>query len=152
MQPITYKKKHSIVENIISVQICCNSPCGVCSRDNYNYLEIGSTKYFKNGKKCTVNANMTCKSENLLYCITCVNCKENYIGQTGNSVCERVRIHKQQIRQPEYRQIPLSEHLDICAGGKFKIFPFFKCTEPTEEYRKELERKFIKVFDAKLNA
>ena len=146
------KARFDIVENISSVQICGDSRCGVCSRDNYNYLEIGSTKYFKNGKKFTVNANMTCKSENLLYCITCVNCKENYIGQTGNSVCERVRIHKQQIRQPEYRQIPLSEHLDICAGGKFKIFPFFKCTEPTEEYRKELERKFIKVFDAKLNA
>ena len=142
------KARFDIVKKISSVQICGDSRCGVCSRDNYIYLEIGSTKYFKNGKKFTVNANMTCKSENVIYCITCVNCKENYIGQTGNSVCERVRIHKQQIRQPEYRQIPLSEHLDMCAGGKFNCSEFDANRGISEITRKKVQKSI----DAKLNA
>lgn len=41
-----------------------------------HYSEIGITKYFKNSKKCTVNANMTCKSENLPYCLNCFNPKK----------------------------------------------------------------------------
>lgn len=94
---------------------------------------------------------MTCKSRNLFYCITCPTCKENYIGQTGK-LSARVRVHKQQIRHPHLRQIPLSEHVDICANGKFKIFPFYKCRRDDEEYRKVLEKRFIKTFKAKLNA
>ena len=81
---------------------------------------------FKNGLVFRVNADMNCKSANLIYCITCTSRHENYIGQMGNSICERVRVHKQQIRHPNLRQIPLSEHLDECANGTFKIFPFYK--------------------------
>ena len=32
------------------------------------------------------------------------------------------------------------------------VFPLFKCPGKTEEYRKELEKKFIKIFGAKFNA
>ena len=144
--------KFDMLEKTPLVSVCGDSRCGVCSREHFNYLEVGSKKCFNNGKEFTVNMDMNCKSENLIYCSTCINCRENYIGQTGNSLCERVRVHKQQIRQPQYRQIPLSEHLEKCANGKFKIFPLFKCPGKTELYRKELEKKLIKVFSAKLNS
>ena len=66
--------------------------------------------------------------------------------------CERVRVHKEQIKYPAYRKIPLSRHLDICGKGKFKIIPFFKCNRKDNIYRQEMERYFIKLFNPKLNA
>ena len=134
------------------VETCGDSRCGICSRDNYNYLETASEKTFKNGLVFKVNADMNCKTSNVIYCITCPSCHENYIGQTGNSLCERVRVHKQQIRHPNLRQIPLSGHLEQCANRTFKIFPFYKNIRTDASYRKTLELKFIRQFQAKLNA
>ena len=33
------------------VETCGDTRCGICSRDNYNYLEIGSEKTFKTGSR-----------------------------------------------------------------------------------------------------
>ena len=68
---------------------------------------------------------MNCKSANLVYCDTCLNFGENYIGQTGDGIYERVRVHKQQIRDPSVRNTPCNEHLAVCGKGKFRIFLFF---------------------------
>lgn len=82
--------------------------------------------------------------------LKCRTCKENYIGQTGKPGV-RVRVHKQQIRHPPLRQIPLSEHLEICANGKLKNFAINKCCRDDEElYKKALEKHSIKTFKAKL--
>ena len=89
---------------------------------------------------------MTCKSANLIYCIKCQNCEQIYIGQTGNSLSERMRVHRQQIRDPSYRQIPLSSHLDTCSGGVFKIFPFYKMRTTSGEHRDIKEKMFIQKF------
>ena len=132
------------------VKTCGDKRCGICSRDNYIYLQTGSMIAFKNGQSFRVNADMNCKSENLVYCITCPTCKENYIGQTGD-LSDRVRVHKQQIRHPNLRKIPLSAHLDRCASGKFKIFPFYKSPRNDPDYRKAMERHFISKFHPKLN-
>ena len=145
------KAKFTSVPENFSVKICGDTRCGVCSK-GYNYLETGDKKLFRNNKIFRVNANMTCKSTNLIYCITCVNCHEHYIGQTGNSVNERVRVHKEQIKRPEYRKIPLSEHLDRCGKGKFKIMPLFKCNRKSDIYREEMERHLISIFRPMLNA
>ena len=61
-----------------------------------------------------MNANMSCDSKNAICVINCPGCKEFYIGETGNTLGARVRVHKQHINTPEYRQIALSEHLDVC--------------------------------------
>lgn len=42
-----------------------------------------------------VNENMSCKSQNRLYCIACNNSGEDYIGQTQLTPC--MRIHCQEI-------------------------------------------------------
>ncbi|OOY72080.1 GIY-YIG nuclease family protein [Solemya velum gill symbiont] len=129
-----------------SVEKCGDSRCGTCY-----FLETGKTKTFKNGKIFHIRSNMTCKSRNLIYCITCPTCDENYIGQTGNSLCERVRVHKQQIKHPHTRQIPLSEHLDICGAGSFKIIPIYKCRSDDSVSRLQMERYFTQLFRPKLN-
>ena len=82
----------------------------------------------------------------------CPTCKQHYVGQTGNALSERVRVHKQQIRSPETRKIPLSEHLDTCGKGIFYIFPFYKMADNNISKRLGKEDMFVKLFKPPLNS
>ena len=72
----------------------------------------------------TVNANMSCDTKNVIFAITCPGCNEFYIGETGNTLRARVRVHKQHFNTPDYRQnfntpdyrqLGLSEHRRLWA-------------------------------------
>lgn len=84
--------------------------------------------------------------------MTCPTCGDNYIGQTGTKLADRVRVHKQQIRDPSVRNTPCSGHFDICGKGMFYIFPFYKVKENNEQLRKAKENHFVKLFKPKLNS
>ena len=98
---------------------------------------------------------MTCASRNLLYVIRCEGCKEEYIGQTGNDLRKRMTVHKQQIRDPNTRMIPLSGHISTCAKHKeklFSVFPFYKFKDNANELDRTVkESEFILKYKPKLN-
>lgn len=129
-----------------SVSKCNDSRCGTCA-----YIHTGTELLTKDGTRIFPNENMNCKSGNLIYCIQCSNCSEIYIGQTGNILTQRMTIHRQQIREPRYRKIPLSKHLDECGCGVFKIFPFYKLHSSDSTLRDIKENNFIKKFKPFLN-
>ena len=120
-----------------TVSKCNDARCGTCQ-----FIHAGNYINTKSGGKIFANANMNCKSRNLIYCIKYPNCEEIYIGQTGNSLSERMRVHRQQIRNPNLRQIPLSGHLETCANRDFLAFPFYKLHDSSEVKRKVRENKF----------
>ena len=67
-QPKNLKKqltraKFDMNEQEFNIKVCGDSRCGICSRDNFNYLETGNTKIFRNGKQFSVRSNMTCKTK-----------------------------------------------------------------------------------------
>ena len=78
------------------------------------------------------------------------NCNKEYIGQTGGQLKERLSIYRQHIRQPEYEKIEVERHLQTCAKGIFKVFPFFKMKE-NKILRECYEDHFIKKFKPELN-
>lgn len=129
-----------------AVSPCNDSRCGMC-----HIIQTGSCITLKNGKIMKPNSNLNCKSKNLIYCITCSTCEESYIGQTGNSICERIRIHRQQLLDPSTRQISLSEHLETCGKGQYRVFPFYKMKNPDVSERLAKETRFIQIFRPKLN-
>ena len=99
-QPPNLKKlltraKFSTNKEKTTVSKCMDPRCGT-----FPYLKTGDTFTFKCGKTFTIRTNMSCKSRNLIYCMICTTCGENYIGQTGTKLADRVRVHKQQIRDP----------------------------------------------------
>ena len=63
---------------------------------------------------------------NLIHTVICQGCKEEYIGETGCVVKERINIYRQHIRQPQYQQLAVEAHLRFCGIGRFHMFPFFK--------------------------
>ena len=126
-----------------TISKCGRSNCGIC-----DILVEGESFKFKNGPLFKVKINMDCSSKNLLYVIKCEGCEENYIGQTGNDLRKRMTVHRQQIKDPSTRKIPLSAHLSECAGNKdnyFTLFPFYKFPiNATEQHRIIKEAEFIK--------
>ena len=95
---------------------------------------------------------MTCDSKDLIYVISCEGCNEFYIGETGTTLRARIRVHKQHIQAPEYRKIKLSQHLDICGHGQFKVFPFYKLYTDNVIQRRDQEKHFIQMFKPSLNS
>ena len=68
------------------------------------------------------------------------------------SLRKRMTVHRQQIKHPETRMLPLSGHLDVCGGGNFTIFPLYKFSDgTTEQERENKEHKFINKYKPKLN-
>jgi hypothetical protein len=65
-----------------------------------------------------------------------------------------MRVHKQHINRPEYRQIAASKHFAECAGNKdipVKVFPFYKIMNPDKAFRDIKEHTFINIFKPSLN-
>ena len=95
---------------------------------------------------------MNCKSKNVLYIISCNGCGEQYVGKTHDYLHSRVRVHKQHIKNPVYRKLGVSKHIDECSDSnvKFSIAPFYKLTMDTA-MGKIKEEYFIKKFQPLLN-
>ena len=95
---------------------------------------------------------MNCHSKNVLYVIICDGCNEFYIGKTDRKLSERMNLHRSQIKNPHNRTIPLSDHLERCANGKYRVFPFFKLPEGNSKLLELMESKFICKYRPGLNA
>ena len=55
----------------------------------------------------------------------------------------KVKVHKQQIRDPHTCMLGVSKHIDECAAGltpQFTIFLFYKILSPSEVMRNNKER------------
>ena len=134
-------KARFAVDKTNKVTKCGDPRCGTCE-----IIEEGQSKTLISCKILTPNQDMNCKSQNLIYCTTCRECNEIYIGQTGRLI-DRVRAHKQQIRDPSIRNTPYSEHFDRCDKGKFRIFPFYKIMNNDENLRRAKEDFFIELLN-----
>ena len=86
--------------------------------------------------------SLNCESSNLIYVI-CQGCKEEYVGEKGCLLKERINIYRQHIRQPQYQQLAVEEHLRTCGDRKFHMFPFFKIIQENKSLRKSYEDYFI---------
>ena len=87
-----------------------------------------------------INGTFNCKTRNVVYCITCEQCKLQYIVQTTRSLDERVREHIGYIRnhhtnQPtgEYFNLPGRElyHLKVSVLAREGLGPCEKFTLST---------------------
>lgn len=91
-QPIDLKKHLTNArihpkDSDFEIKYCGDSRCSVYGQD-MKYLETGKMKTFKEGRTMNVSANVTCKTKDFLYYVTCPGYHKMYIGQTGNILCE----------------------------------------------------------------
>ena len=84
---------------------CTNHRCRYCPKLNTD----GHIKASVMGKKYRTRHNVSCNSNNLVYCITCTICRKQYVGQTKNSLKQRFQWHFYQIAH-DAEKTELSRH------------------------------------------
>ena len=71
-------------------------------------------------KNFLLKNSFNCESSNLIYVVICQEYKEEYIGETDCLVKERINIYRQHIRQSQYQQMAVEEHLRTHGDEKFR--------------------------------
>ena len=110
----------------------------------------GTVGNIKQPISCTVgtsNNPMSCPVGNVIHCITCQGCKEQYIGETHN-LRAHVQLHKNHISSPIYRTMGVIEHITSCARNKDPCLPsclFIKLKQRIESFRKKARLFYRKI-------
>ena len=128
------------------VSKCGDSRCLTCT----NIIE-GSAIDITPSDKFVVRQNMNCDSKYVIYVIICSGCNEKYIGKTDQKLKRRMNLHRSQINQPRNRNMPVSEHLDTCGNGTFRVFPIYKLNYNNDKDLLLKESYFIRKYSPKLN-
>ena len=72
-------------------------PCNPCNTKNCRYCprinKLGRIKCTETGRTYVAKHNVTCKSSNFVYCLTCKCCGMQYVGQTKNRLMDRFQAH-----------------------------------------------------------
>ena len=125
----------------------CLKGCIFCG-----YILEGSSVTLKNGITLKTNANMTCTSRNLIYIIIAGRCKEYYIGETGDQINKRFTVHRNQGKEGTmFVPCQADQHLRVCDGNNYKVFPFYRPQRNDFVLRRAIEEKYIKLLNPKLN-
>lgn len=145
LSPSSLVKDPGIVKN------CSDKRCRTCP-----YMPpVNSIKFKSTNKTFVLKSTFSCVSKNLIYCITCNGCSKQYIGETGDTLRNRMTVHRQHIRDTKYQTLYVSKHIATCAKGispEFSITPFYKMQSEEEFGRKNKEKYFISVFKPELNS
>ena len=73
---------------------CYNKKCPFCPILD----KTGNITCTTTGTTFDTKYNISCKSSNLIYCITCQTCLKQYVGQTKNSIAQRFYAHFHNVR------------------------------------------------------
>lgn len=83
----------------------CNGPCVICK---YMQKTTKFTSHHTN-ETFTINGHFNCQTKSAIYLINCKKWGIQYIGQTGNTINERIRGHMGDIRAGNDAK-PVSRH------------------------------------------
>lgn len=96
---------------------CTNIKCKACQ----HILEGSTFSSSNTGKKFNLKQNITCKSKNLIYLVTCNKCSKQYVGQTSRILAERIANHLSCIRKHKSNPVALHFNLPNHSINNFKI-------------------------------
>ena len=72
-------------------------PCNPCNTKSCRYCprlnKSGRVKCTASNREYVAKHNITCKSSNIVYCLTCKCCGIQYVGQTKNRLMDRFQAH-----------------------------------------------------------
>ena len=75
----------------------CRFDCLTCP-----YVQLGQVvKSNASSYNHEIELQVDCQSSNVIYCLTCDKCKEQYIGETEKSLSVRFRQHRGYVRNKD---------------------------------------------------
>ena len=97
-----------------------------------------------------VNTAVNCQDSNIIYCITCQACNQQYIGTTEHSFQHRISQHRDYIKNKDFSQ-PTGKHFNLRGHslGDFKATILEKVYSSNKLVREQRESDFIRKFNSK---
>jgi len=129
-------------------------PQNKCTTKTCNYCPLldrsGSITSTTTKRKYQAKRHISCKSHNIIYCITCSACNKQYVGQTKNRLIDRFGSHfwnikKKNTNDPIGRHFAMPNHTGI-SDLKIHIVDFISApgnSKPGQFLRDTLERKWM---------
>ncbi len=122
---ITYKRNKNLSGKLVKVRCGqidrteqtarildnrCNNPwlCQFCQKPSHSHIYKSTVT----GREYKGPATYTCKSENVIYLITCKKCKKQYVGETYREFNMRMKEHLTYIRNPHQYDEPTGGTLE----------------------------------------
>jgi peptide-methionine (R)-S-oxide reductase len=117
----------------------CNKPCGICPYilKSNEFISTNTKERFK------MTGNYTCSTKGVIYLTTCSKCLQQYVGQTGRRLMDRMKEHLNSIcLQKEVTGI----HYNSTGhnSSNFQVQIIERVTPNTPNYRLEREELWIK--------
>ena len=116
---------------------CGDKRCNTCKLGTFGKTipttSTGATYHIKH--------QITCKSSNLIYCITCKKCWAQYIGETEQELHCRQRGHLSNINNNE-ESLPYVTHFRECGIENYTITGVEKVRQNDRDIRKAREKYY----------
>ena len=120
---------------------CGDKRCNTCRKGTFGEkIHIASTQ-----KDFTIHQSMTCKTSNVIYCITCTKCRAQYIGETGQEIHQRQTGHLNDINH-NVAGLPYVRHFNKFGVEHYTITGVEKLRSRDPQIRKTREAFFKKLF------
>ena len=113
--------------NTYKIRKCGARRCGTCpfiENNEYFFSNSTNSRHYPN----TAGLNyLDCKTENVVYLISCKLCNFQYVGETKNCIQKRFSGHRSSIRKGESNQLIHRHFQEDCHGlSNCSIFPIEK--------------------------
>lgn len=120
---------------------CTSIRCQMCLKFIKSNGIITSTK---NNQTFLINKQFTCISRNVIYVITCTKCNIQYVGETNQTLRDRLNNHLSNIKTKKIT--PIANHFNTTEHkiSDLVIQPVDEPPENNEETRRKLERLWMK--------
>ena len=92
---------------------CSRNHCRYCPKLN----KTGTITSTTTGNTYNCMKNISCRSSNLIYCITCTRCNMQYVGQTLLRIKDRFKAHFYSIEKPDMLQVVARHFSDNTHNG-----------------------------------
>ena len=127
----------------------CSDMCTLCTK----HLHSGHELELKSGLILRPNAEFDCMSRNTEYIMICGGCKEQYTGESGDVLRNRMTTHRQQSKEfCTYVPVKADQHFRTCGKGNYTVFPFYRPRFNTTIYRRVPEERWQDIIKPKLNS
>ena len=127
---------------------CNKNNCSTCP-----YVKVGTeVQAWATEAKVKINASGNCDTTNLIYCITCNKCNQNYIGETKRPLKVRFGEHLGYVRNKKLNE-PTGHHFNLPGHNitMMEITLLEKIWSSSTNLRKIRESKYIQDFDSFYN-
>ena len=144
---IHFTKMHAkqTKETPVGFSQCGDPRCNTCKLGTFGCtIPITATNSTFN-----IKHKLTCKSSNVIYCITCKKCQDQYIGETEQELHSRQRGHLNDIRS-NVTGLPYVEHFKVCGVENYTITAVEKVRRNDVDTRRSREAFYKKLFDVKI--